>query len=823
MSRSRIRKYFGEDSADYLFSRELRMNGIKDWIFSQLLSKSSVTSRPLSSSDAVSDEEPLDDEFGDQGSTHTANSLAHPVPSDTSRSSNSNQENMIQSPSQQIQVEDSYQFHRSADENKLDPLAKIERLQIKFLRLLRRLGQSQDNILVAKVLYRIHLATLIRAGESDLKRTNLRSDKARAIAAEQEATGVPELDFSIRILVLGKTGVGKSATINSIFDQTKVATDAFRPATDRIQEVVGTVNGIKISVIDTPGLLPSSTGNVRRNRKILLSVKRFIRKSPPDIVLYFERLDLLNMSYGDFPLLKLITEVFGSPIWFNTVLVMTHSSSALPEGTNGYPVNYDSFVNQCTDLLQHYIHQAVSDSKLENPVLLVENHHQCRTNIMGEKVLPNGQVWKSQFLLLCICTKLLGDTNALLDFRNVELGPSSATRQPSIPHLLSSLLRHRSVPHQGGLEDETDEISLSDAEEEDEYDQLPPIRILTKSQFGKLTNSQKKDYLDELDYRETLYLKKQLKEEARRRRESKHSDGGSLANDDNYDEQNGSPETVLLPEMAIPTSFDSDCPVHRYRCLVTSDRWLVRPVLDPQGWDHDVGFDGINFETAMEIKKNLYASVIGQMSKDKQDFNIQSECAAAYMDPRGPTYCLGLDVQSAGNDKVYTINSNAKLRNLKHNLTECGVSLTSFGNKYYIGTKLEDTISIGKRLKFALNAGRMGGIGLGQVAYGGTFEATVGGRDYPVRNDKVSMTMTVLSFSKEMVMTGGFQTDFHPIRGMKMSVNANLNSRKMGQICIKTSSSEHVEIALIGLFSIIRAVLKRKAAHGLSREDQEEG
>lgn len=798
------------------------MKSIRDWVFSQVVSKSLVSSRPLSGSDSFFNEGRLDEENDDQGSAHTDSLVAPQVPPDGSHASDGNHENQRNASLQQVSVEDSYRSPHSSNKKKMDPLAKIEDLQIKFLRLLRRLGQTQENLLVAKVLYRIHLASLIRAGESDLKRVNLGSNRAKAIAAEQEAAGLHELDFSFRILVLGKTGVGKSATINSLFEEMKTMTDAFRPATDRIQEVAGTVNGIKITVIDTPGLLPSSSSNARRNKKILLSVKRFIKKSPPDIVLYFERLDTINMGYSDFPLLKLITEVFGTAIWFNTILVMTHSSSALPEGHNGYPVSYESYVTQCTDLVQHHIHQAVSDSRLENPFLLVENHPQCKTNIIGEKVLPNGQVWKSQFLLLCICTKVLGDVNSLLKFQDsFQLGTLSATRLPSLPHLLSSFLRHHSISSPNGVDNEIDEDSLLDTQEEDEYDQLPPIRILTKSQFERLTNSLKKDYLDELDYREILYLKKQLKEEYQMRRENRRSKEENLVNDDNPDSQQVSPEAVLLPDMAVPPSFDSDCLVHRYRCLVTGDQWLVRPVLDPQGFDHDVGFDGISLETALEINRNAFASVTGQMSKDKQDFSIQTECAAAYTVPKGPTYSVGLDVQSSGKDMIYTVRSNTKLRNLKHNIADCGLSLTSFGNNSYVGAKLEDTITVGNRLKFVVNAGRMGGSG--QVAYGGSFEATLRGSDYPVRNDNVSLTMTILSFNKEMVLGGSLQSEFRLSRSLKASVNANLNSRKMGQICIKTSSSEHLQIALVAAFTIFKALLRRKAIEKSSRETLESG
>ncbi|XP_042508280.1 translocase of chloroplast 90, chloroplastic [Macadamia integrifolia] len=797
---------------DSFFKIQSRMKGMKNWT-SQLISKSLLLSRPPSCDESLVVEEHLDEDFDGRGSTSTASLSAPSVSTDASpHPSSVNEVAEIPSLQQHGEVEDSFQSHNSMGGRKLDPLANIEALQIKFLRLCRRLALSSDNLMVGQVLYRLHVATLIRAGESDLKRASRTSDTARAIAAEQEATGQPDLDFNFRILVLGKTGVGKSATINSIFDQAKAMTNAFQPATDCIQEVSGIVNGMKVTFIDTPGFFPSSRSNVRRNRKIMFSVKRFIRKSPPDVVLYFERLDLINMGYSDFPLLKLITDVFGPAIWFNTILVMTHASSALPEGPNGYPVSYDSFVAQCTNLVQHYIHQAVSDSRLDNPVLLVENHPQCRTNILGEKVLPDGQVWRSQFLLLCICTKVLGDANTLLKFQNdIEIGLIGSTRLPSLPHLLSSLLRAHSVNSTVGMDEGMEEIL--DTEDEDEYDQLPPIRILTKSQFERLTKTQKDDYLDELDYRETLYLKKQWKAEIRRRRESMLSKDGSSVNDDNFDPQETSSEAVLLPDMAITPSFDSDSPVHRYRCLVTSEQLLVRPVLDPNGWDHDVGFDGINLETAVGIRKNVQASVLGQVSKDKQDFSIQTEGAVAYKDPKGHTVDAGLDIQTAGKELVCTIRGDTKLRNLKHNMTGCGFSMTSFRNKFYLGAKLEDTVAVGNRVKFVLNAGRVGG--LGQVAYGGSFEATLRGGDYPVRNDKVSLSLSVLSFDREIVLGGIIQSDFRIGRSTKISVNANLNSRNMGQICIKTSCSEQVGIPLIAVFSIIRHLLRRRVTDEL--------
>ncbi|CAA2963639.1 translocase of chloroplast 90, chloroplastic-like [Olea europaea subsp. europaea] len=521
---------------------------------------------------------------------------------------------------------------------------------------------------------------------------------------------------------------------------------------------------------------------------------------------------MINPGYCDFPLLKLITELLGPELWFNTILVMTHSSAALPEGPDGYPVSYNSYVTYCTDLMRHCIHQAILDKKLENPVILVENDPHCKTDNRGRKILPNGQLWMSQFLLICICTKILGDVNTLLGFEDcVQLGPLSKTRLPSLPHLLSSFLKHHIQLNPNTSNDKIDELPLTYMDEEDEYDQLPPIRILTRAQFEKLTNLQKKAYLDELDYRETLYLKKQLKQEFLRKKENKENIG--VASDDSSDKQEDASTAVLLPDMTVPPSFDSDSPVHRFRCLVTGDQWLARPVLDPHGWDHDVGFDGVNLETAAKIRENVVACVIGQMSKDKQDFSIQSESTAAFIDPRGSIYSVGLDVQSAGKELVCTIRSNTKLKNLKNNVTECGVSVTSFADKYYFGTKIEDSFSIGRRLRFAIDAGRMGGNG--QVAYGGSVETTLRGKDYPVRNEVVSLSMTFLSFNKETVLGGNLQSDFRLTRGTTMSLNANLNSRKMGEVSMKVNSSEHVQIALVAVVSIFRAFLRKKPVDDL--------
>lgn len=771
------------------------MNNFKEWFSYQLLSKSLLSARPFS----FFYEDSPDGEVGNQDTEVTRMSTL----STPTRSNNTRGETPPVHP-EPVAAESSDLARYSTIDKNTDVLTQIEALQIKFLRLIHRIGQSPANPVASQVLYRLQLASLIRAGETNVKRSTLKLDRAQAIASNFEAAGQSELEFSFRILVLGKTGVGKSATINSIFDQWMVSTDAFQPATDQIQEVTGTIKGIRITVIDTPGLSPSHHSQ-RRNRQILFRVKKFIKKSPPNVVLYLERLDAINRGYGDGRLLKLITDVFGSSIWCNAIIGMTHSSSFMAEGSDGYTVSYESYVDQRASLLQHCVHQAIQSTQLQNPLVLVENHPMCRKNAKGERVLPNDQVWMSQLLLLCSATKVLGDANAILKFQDSFQVARSKARLPSLPHVLSSLLHPRHSP-----EDEPGEL-LPDID--DEYEQLPPIRILTKAQYRKLSKEQKKAYLDELEYRETLYMKKQWNDEIRRRKEKIH--------DDDY-EDGASQELVQLPDITVPLSFDSDCPSYRYRCLMdSSDRWLIRPVLNNQGWDRDVGFDGINVETSQVLSPNLKASFTGQLSKDKEEFNIQSECAAQYTSPDGLSVLTGIDIRRADKNLVCTIHGDAKFKNFGCNATGAGLLLTCLGKNLIGGAKIEDSVAIGRRVKLTMNAGRVSGHG--QTANGASLEATVWGRDHPVRDDKVSFAMSALSVEKEVALGGSLESDLRVSHHGKVSVNASLNSRRTGQICLKLSTSEHTEIglvaAVVSLLGVLFQALFRGRRSGIENDD----
>lgn len=706
-----------------------------------------------------------------------------------------------------------------ADEND-ETREKLQMIRVKFLRLAHRLGQTPHNVVVAQVLYRLGLAEQLR-GRNGSRVAAFSFDRASAMAEQLEAAGQEPLDFSCTIMVLGKTGVGKSATINSIFDENKFSTDAFQLGTKKVQDVVGTVQGIKVRVIDTPGLLPSWSDQ-RQNEKILHSVKRFIQKSPPDIVLYLDRLDMQTRDFGDMPLLRTITEIFGPSIWFNAIVVLTHAASAPPEGPNGTATSYDMFVTQRSHVVQQAIRQAAGDMRLMNPVSLVENHSACRTNRAGQRVLPNGQVWKPHLLLLSFASKILAEANTLLKLQDSPPGKPFATRSraPPLPFLLSTLLQSRpqlKMPQdQLGdddddiLDDDLDDSSVSD--DESEYDRLPPFKRLTNAQLSELSKAQKKAYYDELEYREKLFMKKQLKEEKRRRKMMKKmaasaKDLPSEYTDSVEEESEGAASVpVPVPDMALPASFDSDNPTHRYRALDSlTNQWLVRPVLDSHGWDHDVGYEGINVERLFAIKDKIPVSFSGQATKDKKDANLQMEVTSSLKHGEGKATTLGFDMQTLGKDIAYTLRSETRFSNYRRNKATAGVSITHIGDALTAGVKVEDKLIVSKRSQLVASGGAI--VGRGDVAYGGSFEFTLRDKDHPLGRFLSTIGASVMDWHGDLAIGWNAQTQIPIGRSSNLIGRVSLNNRGSGQVSIRVNSSEHLQIALVALLPLLNKLL----------------
>ena len=718
--------------------------------------------------------------------------------------------------SSDIRVEDESEDSLSEEEKK--KIEKIQLVRVKFLRLVRRLGISPEDTGVSKVLYR--LATV--AGRHFSQTFSLEL-AAKRLAMQLEAEGKDDLDFSLNILVLGKTGVGKSATINSIFGMEKAMIGAFEPVTTTVKEIVGTVGGVKIRFLDTPGLR-SSVMEQSINRKILASVKKFLKKFPPDIVLYVDRLDTRTENLNDLPLLRLITGSLSASIWVNAVIALTHAASAPPDGPLGSPLSYDNFVSRRSYVIQQCISEAVGDMRLMqpslmHPVSLVENHPLCQTNNYGERVLPSGLAWRPHLLLMFYSIKILSQAIPLLTpqkyVENRKLF-GFGVRSPPLTYFLASLLQSHAHPKlsgdQGGGNDTVDSdignLSDSEEEEEDEYDQLPPFRPLKKSQIAKLSKEQRKAYFEEYDYRVKLLQKKQLKR--MREMKKKGKDGGNdyARMEEDADQEDTSPADVPvpLPDMALPHSFDGDNPTFRYRHLEPTSQFLVRAIPGTHGWDHDFGYDALMLERSLAISGRFPADFEVQIMKDKKQFSMYLNSLVAMKHGENGSTMAGINIQNVGGQLAYILRGETKVKNSNINKATAGVTLTFLDGNLATGLKIEDQIAIGKRLVLAGSTGVVRS--QGETAYGANLEVRLKEADFPIGQDQSTLGLSLVRWRGDMSLMANLQSQFFIGRSSQMAIHVGLNDKRSGQITVRMSSSDQLQIALFGILPIAVSIFR---------------
>ncbi|AES81044.2 translocon at the outer envelope membrane ofs protein [Medicago truncatula] len=187
---------------------------------------------------------------------------------------------------------------------------------------------------------------------------------------------------SLTILVMGKGGVGKSSTVNSIIGERVVAISPFQSEGPRPVMVSRARAGFTLNIIDTPGLIEG--GYI--NDMALDIIKRFLLDKTIDVLLYVDRLDAYRVDNLDKLVAKAITDSFGKGIWNKAIVALTHAQFSPPDA-----LAYDEFFSKRSESLLQIIKSGASLKKDDAqasaiPVVLIENSGRCNKNETDEKV-----------------------------------------------------------------------------------------------------------------------------------------------------------------------------------------------------------------------------------------------------------------------------------------------------------------------------------------------------------------------------------------------------------------------------------------------------
>lgn len=232
---------------------------------------------------------------------------------------------------------------------------------------------------------------------------------------------------TLTILVMGKGGVGKSSTVNSIIGERVVTVSAFQSETPRPVMVSRSRSGFTLNIIDTPGLIEGGYVNDQVLDTIKSFLGRFLMKKTIDVLLYVDRLDAYRVDNLDKQIVKAITESFGKDIWHKAMVVLTHAQLSPPDA-----LSYEDFFSKRSESLLKCVRQGARISKKEVqsfaiPVALVENSGRCNKNEHDEKILPTGTPWIPSLVQTITDVAINGKRSILIDQKLIE-GPNANDR-----------------------------------------------------------------------------------------------------------------------------------------------------------------------------------------------------------------------------------------------------------------------------------------------------------------------------------------------------------------------------------------------------------
>jgi hypothetical protein len=167
-------------------------------------------------------------------------------------------------------------------------------------------------------------------------------EKLQVILNAYKSKFGPAPNENFTFLLVGRTGVGKSSSVNSLMDKEVAKVGDYVPTTMTIESFENEAFGMKFTIVDTPGLCD----DLEEEGKDDIYLEKIRAQVPKiDCLWFVTRLDDTRVSSDEKRAIRLIPAGCGKDIWERAIIVFTYANAVSKE-------KYQEAVQKRTELIR---------------------------------------------------------------------------------------------------------------------------------------------------------------------------------------------------------------------------------------------------------------------------------------------------------------------------------------------------------------------------------------------------------------------------------------------------------------------------------------